>query len=237
MGTRCTTHFIETDTATGKAETCAIVYRHWEGYPKTAGVDLCKFITKCKRIKDSRLSNPSYLAARYVVYLGEIFASDGMWKDPTGKLHTSSVNRKDPNETRDHVNVPRKDRLNFISVGVMMSDPWDIEYRYTVDCGKIDPKTKRPEVKCYKVNIGDDGKDKTRVEVAIPGFTKAAPASEPKLINLFVIPSESKAGVNYTIAQDYETLSWKCSCPAFKYRGGHCKHIAALPFQRRYQTA
>jgi hypothetical protein len=146
MGTRSTTHFIDSrtiDPATGKPEVCAIVYRHWDGCPKGAGRDLWHFITLCKQLpRDARrLDDPSYLSLKYGVFLADKFASDTMWKDPAGKLHKSSFNRKDTNEKRVPVVVPRKNRLNFISCGIMMADPWDIEYRYTVDCGKINPKT------------------------------------------------------------------------------------------------
>jgi hypothetical protein len=152
MSTRSTTHFIETDPITGKVYTAAIVYRHTDGYPKGAGVDLFKFITKCKALTDSRLSDPSYLAAKYVVFLAEIFASDGMFQSPDGTFHKHAYNFKNPDEKRKYVQVPRKNRLNFLSVGIVSSDPGDIEYRYVVDCGKIDPGTKRPNVKCFKVH-------------------------------------------------------------------------------------
>jgi len=170
MGTRSTTHFIS------EGETCAIVYRHWDGYPKGAGVDLCKFITRCKKLTDHRLNDPNYLAARYVVFLGEIFAADDMFKDPKGNLHKHIPVGVTDKDNWKYVKVPRKDRLNFLSVGIMMSDPLDIEYRYTVDCGKI--VNGRPEVKCFKVNIGDDGKDTYCVEVTIPGRTKVTPVVE-----------------------------------------------------------
>jgi hypothetical protein len=169
MSTRSTTHFIDSsniDPKTGKAYVGAIAYRHSDGYPSGNGRDLWHFITLCKKLKDSRLYDSSYLAAKFVVYLAEEFATDYMFQSPDGKLH------KHFTEGYKSITVPRKNRLEFISVGIMMSDPWDIEYRYTVDCGKIDPKTKRPEVRCFKVSIGDDGNDKTCEEVPIPGFTK-----------------------------------------------------------------
>jgi hypothetical protein len=240
MSTRSTTHFIYTDSDTGKIETLAIVYRHSDGYPKGAGRDLCQFLTRCKKLQDSRLTDPSYLAARYVVFLAEMFASDYAFQDPQGKLHKHAVDPKKPNEKRKYVTVPRKNRLNFISCGVVMSDPWDIEYRYTVDCSKIDPKTGRPEVKCYKVNIGDDGQDKTRQEVPIPGYTKVVTVVETWDVVRSVV-SRSKASKTYNIERNSVTMALRCTCPDFKYRanknGGYCKHLHSVPLSTRYTPA
>jgi hypothetical protein len=243
MSTRSTTHFIYTDPDTGKAETLAIVYRHSDGYPKGAGVDLCKFITRCKALKNTqggtRLNDPSYLAARYVVFLAEMFAYDYAFVDSEGKLHKHAVDPKNPNAERKYVQIPRKNRLNFISCGVVMSDPWDIEYRYTVDCGKIGPNG-RPEVKCFKVNIGDDGQDKTREEVQIPGFTKVKPVAEAWDV-VRTVSSRTKSNKTYTIERNSVTMALRCSCPDFKYRasknGGTCKHLHSLPLRSRSATA
>src|ERR1035437_2348855 len=116
MSTRSTTHFIYTEKETGKRFLGAIIYRHSDGYPKGAGVDLFKFLGRCRKLDDSRFTDPSYLASRYVVFLGEMFAADS--------------NSVGTGKGRKYVYTPRTERLNFISVGVMMSDPFDIEYRY-----------------------------------------------------------------------------------------------------------
>lgn len=228
MSTRCTTHFLDEEGVV------AIVYRHWDGYPKVAGTDLCKFITRCKKLSNSRLGDASYLAARYVVFLGEVFASDGMFEDPAGKLHKHAYNFKNPTEKRKYVIIPRKNRLNFTGVGIVLTDPGDIEYRYTVDCSKI--VNGRPEVKCFKVNIGDDGRDKTREEVPIPGFTKVAPVVETWK-EVRTVPSRTNRKKSYTIERNSATMALRCSCPDFKYRAsknGPCKHICALPVTTRY---
>jgi hypothetical protein len=124
MSTRCTTHFKYGE------RTAAVVFRHTDGYPSGAGVDLRKFLVECKALEDSRLSDPSMLAARYVVYLADMFREHGA------------------------------SRLNFLSVRVMMDDSGDAQYRYVIDCAKIDADG-LPELTC--LSVYDDHK-----EVAIP---------------------------------------------------------------------
>lgn len=223
MSTRSTTHFINssanwTDEKTGKPFLGAIVYRHTDGYPKGAGIDLFKFLARCKKLQDSRLTDCSFLAARYVVFLGEMFAVD----------YTKS--------TAPGVYPPTKDRLDFISVGVMMDDPFDIEYRYVVDCGKIG-KRGLPKVTCYKVSVGDDGTDKYCEEVAIPGRTivPPVPPTPPVVwINEHTVASRTERNKSYTLKQNRDTQEWNCTCPSFKFgKGRPCKHIDALPFSNR----
>lgn len=64
MSTRCTTHFVQ------DGQTEAIIYRHCDGNPKYAGRNLIDFLFQCQKLKDTRLDDPSYLAARHVVHLG-----------------------------------------------------------------------------------------------------------------------------------------------------------------------
>ena len=63
--------------------------------------------------------------------------------------------------------VKAASKLDFISVGVCDEDPSDIEYRYVVDCGKIDPKSGLPEVKAYEVSCDSENKW-SQTEVTIP---------------------------------------------------------------------
>jgi len=130
MSTRCTTHFVYGD------RKVAIVYRHSDGYPEGAGKDLAEFLKKCSKLKDPRFGDPSYLAAKYVVFLAEMFAQDFD--------HNTNKSKK------------RKNRLDFLSVGVLMEDPGDIEYRYVVDCSKFENDL--PVVKCYSVHDGSEAK-------------------------------------------------------------------------------
>lgn len=147
MSTRSTTHFRYGD------KTVAIIYRHSDGMPSGAGVDLRKFLNRCKALPDPRLDDPSYLAAKYVVFLAEMFAVDyGFDEDRT-----------------EYKATPKAERLDFLSVGVMSQDPGDIEYRYVVNCNKINNRG-LPDLKCYWVNDADDlGK-----LVRIPAIAKSA---------------------------------------------------------------
>src|SRR5208282_1195712 len=104
MSTRSTTHFIDSEFS---QKPIAIVYRHSDGYPEGAGMDIVRFLKACKALPDSRLNDPSYLAAKYVVFLADMF------------------------------NGRAKSKLDFISVGILSEDPGDIEYRYVIDCGNL----------------------------------------------------------------------------------------------------
>lgn len=127
MSTRSTTHFVE------NGRVVAIIYRHSDGYPSGAGSDILRFLDECAALNDSRFGDPSYLASKYVVFLADIFNRD--WQ----------------------TNKPKASKLDFISVGVVMEDPGDIEYRYTVECGDraaghIRNGKACPVVKCFKVS-------------------------------------------------------------------------------------
>ena len=117
MSTRSTTHFINSSHEYGGP---VIVYRHSDGYPSGAGADIQEFFKAVEaQTTDTRFNEASYLAAKYVVYLAGSFAEMAATDWTTGKIGTVKP-------------------LNFLSVGVMDADPMDIEYRYTVDTGKMD---------------------------------------------------------------------------------------------------
>jgi hypothetical protein len=104
MSTRASIHF----TSKGHEEIEANVYRHSDGYPDTEyGVpaDLDRFFQDVEKQTggDTRFNDPSYLAAKYVVWQAGQYAGD------------------------------KKRPLSFLSVGVQVSDPGDIEYIYTVE--------------------------------------------------------------------------------------------------------
>lgn len=151
MSTRSTTHFVY-----GDSEPEAIIYRHTDGYPEGHGVDLTtRFFADVEaQTQDTRYGDPSYLAAKLVVWLANEFAT-------SLTLHDDGTHEWGKSEM-----------LDFISVGVMREDPGDIEYRYVVDCGAIDgsKSVPRPTVKCFERG-GKNWDD--WFEVTIPGATDA----------------------------------------------------------------
>jgi len=144
MSTRATIHFESRrtrrwDPDTGESvtldepvvETEAIIYRHSDGYPEGLGLDLVRFINEVRQLQDTRLSDPAYLAAKWIVFdVSEYHAH----------MTTSNEQRKANGEKPYYADpVPR---LDFLSIGVVMSDPGDIEYRYHVICdGEVESIT------------------------------------------------------------------------------------------------
>jgi len=117
MSTRATVHF----QYGGKTE--AIVYRHSDGYPEGLGEDLKEFFADVqKQTKDTRFDDPSYLAAKFVVWQADKYYAY----------------RKNKGEHKP---------LNFLGVGVVLEDPGDIEYRYLLECKDGNP----PRVKIEKL--------------------------------------------------------------------------------------
>lgn len=106
MSTRCTVHFSH-----GSLDAAA-VYRHYDGYPdEDSGMlhTLATFFAAVQaQTKDWRFNDPSYLAAKYVVW------------------QANEYQKGQP--------------LDFLGVGVVLTDPGDIEYRYTVDCSRLDAR-------------------------------------------------------------------------------------------------
>lgn len=49
-----------------------------------------------------------------------------------------------------------------------------------------------------------------------------APAPRARV---FRVPSQSKCGVTYEVALGADASDSTCTCPAFRYRHGSCKHI------------
>jgi hypothetical protein len=146
MSTRSTTHFISGE------HTAAIIYRHSDGYPEGHGKDLDRFFDDVEaQTSDRRYTDPSYLAAKLVVWLAREFALSF-------------------DAERGFVSHADTRPLDFISVGIVDSDPADIEYRYTIDCGQLnDNGAGRPTVTCYEVNgQWDDDVETTYEPVPIP---------------------------------------------------------------------
>ena len=112
MSTRCSIHFTYPDSTQVQAN----VYRHSDGYPDGVLPDLEQFFADVEaQTEDTRFGDPTDLAAKFVVWqagqMAELAAKD---RYPT------------PGEVKP---------LDFLSVGVQITDPGDIEYVYTVECG------------------------------------------------------------------------------------------------------
>ena len=108
MSTKATIHFHFKDNERSEA----IIYRHWDGNPDMVLPDLERFGYDVKeQAPNTRFDDPSYLAAKYVVWQAHENARryDGEKYVPTTML-------------------------DFSSVGVCTQDPADIAYRYHVWC-------------------------------------------------------------------------------------------------------
>ena len=140
MSTRSTTHF--RDTLDGPST--AIVYRHHDGYPSGAGVDLVRFIKQVKEqtsregasFYGTRFNDPSYLAAKYLTFL----VTDGYRYD-------------------------KEYPLDFGGVGILNDDPGDIEWRYIVVAG--DDARFEPTIFVQKIGWNEDDGEPMFVEDAI----------------------------------------------------------------------
>jgi hypothetical protein len=114
MSTRCTIHFHWNK----KEKPTAIIYRHGDGYPEEVLPDLEQFFTDVEeQTNDTQFGDPSYLAAKFVVWQADKNAmnyrpdASGNWGYIKGNM------------------------LDFISLGVLVDDPDDIEWRYHIWCG------------------------------------------------------------------------------------------------------
>lgn len=115
MSTRACVHFCY-----DKNKTEAIVYRHCDGYKEGLGEDLKTFLKEVQQnVEDNRFTDPTYLAAKFVVWQAKQYASD-------------------------------KHYLDFLSIGIMLQDAGDIEYRYKVICNGTRGKA-LPKIICEKV--------------------------------------------------------------------------------------
>ena len=112
MSTRCTIHLH----SRGSTEPTAIVYRHSDGYPGAILPDLDQFFSDVEsQTKDTRFNDPSYLAAKFVVWQANRYA-----------YHYDF--------SREGAVRKKSAMLDFLSVGIVMRDPGDIEFRYHIWC-------------------------------------------------------------------------------------------------------
>ncbi len=121
MGTRCITKFFERG-----VPVCA-VYRHWDGNPEIAMADLIRFLVELEiKVTDGPMSRtaldePRLLAARYVVYLAELFAEE--WDE-----------------------LP----INFTGVEFVEPESYCF-YEYHVHCDRTGPLSRNlPDIRAYE---------------------------------------------------------------------------------------
>lgn len=119
MSTRCTIKFC--DREQGKLVVRAKVYQHHDGYPDKEEGMLSKlprfFEAVEKDTKDTRFSDPQYLAARYLV-----------WAVADSRAYMMASPYPDKNGP-----------LGFLGYGVVScSDAGDLAYVYLVDCDTLD---------------------------------------------------------------------------------------------------
>ena len=109
---------IHFENADGQAQ--AIIYRHSDGYPEGVGKDLERFFAACTELEGTysgpRFGDPTYLAAKWIVWDSQI--------------------------NRDRWRAS----LDFLGIGVVLTDPGDIEYRYHVRCVAPRPTVRVEEV-------------------------------------------------------------------------------------------
>lgn len=112
MSTRAVVNFAYDGQADAK------VYVHGDGYPDEKNGMLATLDAFFKAVErqtpDTRFNDPSYLAAKFVVFLAHRNARQ---YDYTTKKWKA------------------KKRLDFISVGIVLKDPGDLAYTYMVECG------------------------------------------------------------------------------------------------------
>jgi hypothetical protein len=157
MSTRSTTHFVDSEFPNQKP--VAIVYRHSDGYPEGAGMDIMKFLRACKKLQDSRLNDPAYLAAKYVVFLADMFNNKFTKFEQDGTCDESHKSVK----AGEYGYKRAASKLDFLSVGILQKDPGDIEYRYVIDCGKLVKGL--PTVTCYAVSERDGVWSQSEVKI------------------------------------------------------------------------
>lgn len=163
MSTRCNIHFNHGRTI------CANIYRHSDGYPGEVvngeqveyGVlgDILKFFRELKEnVRDTRLGDAEYLAAKFLVWQAKELAREYKgWDEKTKKA----------------VYEPSH-YMEFLGVSPCRRDHGDIEYIYEVDCDKFDDEG-FPIIRWKAVTPFGSQKGRFKaVKVGAPKGTKAA---------------------------------------------------------------
>ena len=108
MSTRCNIHF----SYKGDEQPWSNIYRHYDGHPETVYADLAKFFeaVESEAPDDTRFDDPSYLAAKFVVWQARQYA-----KAPLGIGSDSPA-------------------LRFTGVAPVIEDAEDGAYVFDVQC-------------------------------------------------------------------------------------------------------
>lgn len=130
MSTRSTINFgyDEPDDQNGPT---AKVYRHSDGYPDAVLPDLAEFFRAVREqcegtMFGTRFNDPSYLAAKYVV-----------WQARQNTRYGQQIENEDGERVYGfnlEPDDPRLDPLAFGNLGIITEDPGDIEHTYWIDC-------------------------------------------------------------------------------------------------------
>lgn len=113
MSTRSTINFGYS--APGVQPEEAKIYKHSDGYTSEMFPLFGDFFeTVEEETNDYRYSDPSYLAAKFVVFLTRMYSGPNIWQEDR-----------------------KAGSMDFLSVGICREDPGDIEYSYWVDCSDI----------------------------------------------------------------------------------------------------
>jgi hypothetical protein len=118
---------------------------------------------------DTRFTDPSYLAAKWVVWLAAMFAKPYDW---------SKQSEKDA--YREHLDATGCS-LAFISVGVLHSEPSDIQHRYFVDCSNLDGDG-RPTVTHEETNVYTPDCELIRADLSREKQTPDADPGRPDIM-------------------------------------------------------
>lgn len=144
MSTRSMTDFVHGDTVRAR------IYRHSDGYPEGAGVDIYRFFGDVEaQTADRRFDDASYLAAKYVVWLAREFSRY------SSEAYDAARGLESAQREEAAVAYGREHPLAFLSVGVAMEYPCDIAFIYVVDCSAHDERG-YPLVRCHAVDHSAD---------------------------------------------------------------------------------
>ena len=105
------------------------IYKHWDGYPEEMLPLLKRFLDTVEaETKDTRFSDASYLAAKFVVFLANEYRREGAAQ------------------------------MDFLSVGILPSEgefgagDFGEHFSYHVDCELLNRKTGRPTIRYAPVD-------------------------------------------------------------------------------------